>query len=258
VSSLFSLEGKKGLVLGVANKRSIAWGIAETVRAAGAELAFTYQGDKVKEKVEPLARKVDATLFEQCDITDDGQIERLFARIREAWDRLDFLVHSIAFAKADDLQGRFVKTSRDGFLIAHEISAYSLTAVLGAAEPLMGEGGSVVTISYIGGERVVRGYNVMGVAKASLEMSVRYLADNLGPQGIRVNAISAGPVNTLAARGISGFTGILKHVEERAPLRRNVTLEDIGGTAAFLLSPAASGITGEVIHVDSGYHILGL
>jgi len=208
--------------------------------------------------VEPLARKVGATLFEQCDITDDGQIERLFARVQEKWDRLDFLVHSIAFAKADDLQGHFVRTSRDGFLLAHEISAYSLTAVLGAAGPLLGEGSSVVTVTYIGGERVVRGYNVMGVAKASLEMSVRYLADDLGPRGVRVNAISAGPVNTLAARGISGFTGILKHVEERAPLRRNVTLEDIGGTAAFLLSPAASGITGEVIHVDSGYHVLGL
>jgi len=255
--SSFSLDGKRGLVLGVANRRSIAWGIAEAARAAGAELGFTYQGDKVRDKVEPLASSVGAALFEPCDITDDGQIERLFARIRERWDRLDFLVHSVAFARADDLQGSYTNTSRDGFLLAHEISSYSLTCLCRAAAPLMTEGGSVVTVSYLGGERVVPGYNVMGVAKASLEMSVRYLADSMGPAGIRVNAISAGPVSTLAARGISGFTGILKHVEERAPLRRNVTLEEIGATAAFLLSPAASAITGEVVHVDCGFHVLG-
>lgn len=258
MSGPFSLEGKKGLVLGVANKRSIAWAIAESAHAAGAELGFTYQGEKIKDKVESLAQSVGSPILEPCDVTDDAAIDRMAARVRDHWDHLDFLVHSVAFARADDLQGGFLGTSRDGFLLAQEISAYSLTAVCNAVAPMMHEGSSVVTVSYIGGERVVPGYNVMGVAKASLEMSVRYLAENLGPREIRVNAVSAGPVNTLAARGISGFSGILKHVEENAPFRRNVTLEEIGNAASFLLMPAASGITGEVLHVDSGYHVLGM
>lgn len=258
MSGLFSLQGKKGLVLGVANKRSIAWAIAEAAHAAGAELGFTYQGEKIREKVAPLAEKVGSPIFLPCDVTDDTAIERMVAGVREHWDHVDFLVHSVAFARAEDLSGGFLGTSRDGFLLAQEISAYSLTAICSAVAPMMRDGGSVVTVSYIGGERVIPGYNVMGVAKASLEMSVRYLAENLGRREIRVNAVSAGPVNTLSARGISGFSGILTHVEEHAPFRRNVTLEEIGGAAAFLLMPASAGITGEVLHVDSGYHVLGM
>lgn len=258
MSTLFSMEGKRGLVLGVANKRSIGWGIAEALHGAGATLGLSYQGDKIKDKVGPLAEKVNGAFLLPLDVTDDAQVDSFFDSVKQTWDGIDFVVHSIAFAKAEDLHGDFLATSRDGFALAHDISAYSLTRVARSAAPLMKEGGSIVTVSYLGGERVVQGYNVMGVAKAALEMSVRYLANDLGPRGIRVNAVSAGPVNTLAARGIGGFNDILTHVEERAPLRRNVSLEEIGGAATFLLSSAAAGITGEVVHVDSGYHILGL
>lgn len=252
------LAGRKGLVLGVANNRSIAWGIARTLASAGAGLGFTYQGEKLERRVRPLAEEVGCELFEPCDVTDNSQVDALFEKVREQWGRLDFLVHSLAFAPKDELEGEYLDTSREGFLMAHDISAYSLTQLSQRAAPLMAEGSSIVTLTYLGGERVVPGYNVMGVAKASLEMSVRYLSKDLGAKGIRINAISAGPVNTLAARGVSGFTKMLDEVKDRAPLQRNVTLDEIGGTAAFLLSPWAGGITGEVIHVDAGFHVLGM
>ncbi|MFN0058804.1 MAG: enoyl-ACP reductase [Planctomycetota bacterium] len=253
-----AMKGRRGLVLGVANQRSIAYGIAQSLKAAGARLAFTYQGERLLSMVEPLVTELGGEFLLPCDVSNDSQVDALFAEVRERWQGLEFLVHCLAFAKREDLSGEFLSTSRDGFALAHDVSAYSLTRLCQGAAPLMTTGGAVVTLSYLGGERVVAGYNVMGVAKASLEMSMRYLANDLGPRGIRVNAISAGPVKTLAARGVSGFTGILDVVEQKAPLRRNVSLEEIGATATFLLSPFASGITGEVVHVDGGYHILGL
>ncbi|MEM7164655.1 MAG: enoyl-ACP reductase [Planctomycetota bacterium] len=253
-----ALSGRKGLVLGVANNRSIAWGIAQSLRDSGAELGFTYQGDKLKGRVEPLAEELGVKLLLPCDVTNPDEVETLFARVKDEWGKLDFLVHSLAFAPKEELEGQYLKTSRNGFLMAHDISAYSLTALAQQALPLMSDGGSIVALTYLGGERVVPGYNVMGVAKASLEMSVQYLAHDLGPQGVRVNAISAGPVNTLAARGVSGFTKMMDIVGDRAPLKRNVTLEEIGCTASFLISPLSSGITGEVIHVDAGFHVLGM
>lgn len=257
-AKLDALQGRRVLILGVANQRSIAWGIAQALGAAGARLGFTYQGEKLKSWVEPLVREARGEFLVDCDVNDEPSLERLFAQVREQWEGLDGLVHCIAFARREELDGSYVDTSRAGFLLAHEISAYSLTRLAQLAKPLMGEGGSILTLTYLGGERVVPGYNIMGVAKASLEMSVRYLAHDLGAQGVRVNAISAGPVKTLAARGVSGFTRMMDIVAERAPLRRNVTLEEIGATACFLLSPVSSGITGEVIHVDGGYHILGM
>ncbi len=253
-----ALSGKRGLVLGVANDRSIGWGIAVSLAESGARLGFTYQGERLATRVGPLVEKIGGEFLLECDVTDDAQVDALFERVREHWGALDFVVHSLAFARKEDLAASFLETSRDGFRLAHDISSYSLTRVCQGAAPLMTEGGSVVTLSYLGGERVVPGYNVMGVAKASLEMSVRYLASDLGPRGIRVNAISAGPVNTVAARGVAGFTRMLEICKERAPLRRNVTTGEIGATACFLLSPLSSGITGEVIHVDSGYHVLGM
>lgn len=253
-----ALSGRKGLVLGVANNRSIAWGIAQSLKDSGAALGFTYQGEKLQKRVEPLAEEIGAELLVPCDVTNPGEVESLFAQVKEKWGRLDFIVHSLAFAPKNELEGAYLNTTRDGFLMAHEISAYSLTELAKHAQPLMTEGGSIVALTYLGGERVVPGYNVMGVAKASLEMSVQYLAHDLGPKGIRVNAISAGPVNTLAARGVSGFTKMMDVVGDRAPLQRNVTLEEIGCTASFLISPLSSGITGEVIHVDAGFHVLGM
>ncbi len=252
------IAGRKGLVLGVANDRSIAWGIAQSAAQSGARLGFTYQGERLASRVKPLIEKVNGDFLLECDVTKDGDVERLFAEVREQWGELDFVIHSLAFADKNDLSSEFLQTSRSGFLLAQDISAYSLTQIACHAQPLMKEGGSIVTLSYLGGERVVPGYNVMGVAKASLEMSVRYLANDLGPRGIRVNAISAGPVNTLAARGVAGFTKMLDIHEERAPLRRNVTLEEIGNTACFLVSPWSTGITGEVIHVDGGFHAMGM
>lgn len=252
------MTGRRGLVLGVANERSIAWGISQSLAGSGATLGFTYQGEKLKGRVEPLSKQIGCDFLVPCDVTDDAQVDALFARVEERWGKLDFLVHSLAFAPKEELEGEYLRTSRSGFLMAHDISAYSLTRVCQAAAPLMKDGGSVVTLSYLGGERVVPGYNVMGVAKASLEMSVMYLANDLGSRGIRVNAISAGPVNTLAARGVKGFTTMMDTVAERAPLRRNVTLGEIGATATFLLSPLSGGITGETIHVDAGFHVLGM
>jgi len=253
------LEGKKGIVLGVANKRSIAWAISRACSQAGAQLAFTYQGEKVRGKVEDLVQGLpgESPLY-ACDVTKKGEVRSVFQDLRERFGQLDFVVHSLAFAQREDLEGDYINTSRDGYLLAQEISSYSLTEVAREAAPLMEGGGSVITMSYLGGERAVPGYNVMGVAKAALEASVRYLACDLGKIGVRVNALSAGPVNTLAARGISGFGKILDVVAEKAPMRRNVEIDEVANAALFLLSPLSSGITGEIVHVDCGFHALGL
>ena len=252
------MAGRKGLVMGVANDRSIAWGISRVMAQCGARLGFTYQGERLAGRVKPLVDQLEGDFLVECDVTRDGDVEKLFAQVEKEWGGLDFVVHSLAFADKKDLGASYVETSRDGFLLAQDISAYSFTQVAHHASKLMPEGGSMLTLTYLGGERVVPGYNVMGVAKASLEMSVRYLANDLGPRNIRVNALSAGPVNTLAARGVGGFTKMLDVHEERAPLRRNVTLDEIGQTAAFLLSSWSSGVTGEVVHVDGGFHVMGM
>ena len=254
------LDGKSGIIFGVANKRSIAWAIAQSLSNAGMRLAFTYQGERLKESVEELTSSMAGSLLLPCDVTNDDEIAAVFTQVDRDFGKLDTLVHSVAFAPREDLESDFVKTSRGGFKLAHDISAYSLVGLTRAALPLMEKagGGSVMAMTYYGAEKAVEGYNLMGVAKASLEACVRYLAANLGPRNVRVNAISAGPVNTLAARGIKGFTGMLKHHAERAPLRRNVELEEIGNVALFLASPMSSAITGEVIYVDCGYNIIGV
>lgn len=253
------LEGKTGVVFGVANKRSIAWAIAQAWHAAGARLAFTYQGDRLKENVEELAGTFGAdTLILPCDVSRDAEIEAVFAAVGQRFERLDLLLHSVAFAPRDALEGVFVNTSREAFRVAHDISAYSLVALARAAAPLMTAGGSIVAMSYYGAEKVVPHYNVMGVAKAALEASARYLAYDLGPQKIRVNCISAGPVNTLAARGIAGFTDMLKHYENHAPLKRNVLPDELGATGTFLASDGAAAITGQTLYVDAGYQIMGM
>ena len=253
------LEGKIGVVFGVANKRSIAWAIAQAWAKAGARLAFTYQGARVKENVEELAGAFGKeTLILPCDVTKDEEIAAVFAAVQQRYGRLHLLLHSVAFAPKDALEGRFVNTSREAFRIAHDVSAYSLVALARAAAPLMVDGGSIIGMSYYGAEKVVPHYNVMGVAKASLEACTRYLAYDLGPQKIRVNCISAGPVNTLAARGISGFIEMLKRYEERAPLKRNVTAEELGASGLFLASDGAAAITGQVLYVDGGYQIMGM
>lgn len=254
------LEGKTGIIFGVANKRSIAWAIAQALSREGMRLAFNYQGERLREGVEELASGIEGSIVFPCDVTLDSEIAAFYKNIDETFGRLDAVVHSVAFAPREDLEGEFVNTSRDGFKLAHDISAYSLVGLTRAAMPLFEKsgGGSVLALSYHGAVKAVEGYNLMGVAKASLEASVRYLAANLGPKNVRVNAISAGPVNTLAARGIKGFTTMLKHHAERAPLRRNVELEEIGNAALFLASPMSSGITGEVMYVDCGYNIIGV
>lgn len=253
------LEGKLGIVFGVANKRSIAWAIAQAWHQAGATLAFTYQGERLKENVEELAGAFGPdTLITPCDVAKDEDIARVFDEAGKKLGRLDLMLHSVAFAPKEALEGEFVQTSREAFRVAHDISAYSLVALARAAAPWMTAGGSIVAMSYYGAEKVVPHYNVMGVAKASLEASTRYLAYDLGPKKIRVNCISAGPMNTLAARGISGFTGMLKHYEEHSPLKRNVLPEELGATGAFLASDGAAAITGQVIYVDSGYQIMGM
>ena len=254
------LDGKRGIVFGVANKRSIAWAIAQALFGAGMRLAFTYQGERLKENVEELAATLPGSLVYPCDVSSDGEVAAVFASVGRDLERLDTLVHSVGFARREDLEGTFVTTEREGFRVAHDVSAYSLVGLTRAALPLLerSDGPSVLAMTYLGSERVAAGYNVMGVAKASLEAAVRYLAADLGPRGIRVNAISAGPVNTLAARGIRGFTDMLKHHADRAPLRRNVELREIGDTALFLASRMASGITGEVIYVDCGYSIMAV
>jgi enoyl-[acyl-carrier protein] reductase I len=254
------LDGKTGIVFGVANKRSIAWAIAQALSREGMRLAFAYQGERLKENVAELASTIPNSPLYECDVTKDADIAAVFENAGNDLGGLDALVHSVAFAPKEDLENEYVKTSRDGFKTAHDISAYSLVSMTNAALQLFEKrgGGSVVALSYLGAVKAVDGYNVMGVAKASLEASVRYLASNLGPKNVRINAISAGPVNTLAARGISGFTTMLKHHADRAPLRRNVTLEEIGNAALFLLSPMSTGVTGEVLYVDCGYNIVGL
>ncbi|MBC7930075.1 MAG: enoyl-ACP reductase [Rubrivivax sp.] len=249
------LENKIGIILGVANKRSIAWATAQACTEAGAHLAFTYQNERLKENVEKLTAGTDAPLI-QCDVTKPEEVESAFAMVKEKFGRLDFLVHSLAFAPREALEGDFVVTTREAFQTALDISAYSLTEVSRAAAPLMTEGGSILSMTYYGAEKVVQNYNVMGVAKAALEASTRYLASDLGRQNIRVNALSAGPINTLAARGVGNLSTMLKHHAERAPLRRNVEPREVGNAALFLLSPLSSGITGEILHVDCGYNIM--
>ena len=253
------LDGKTGIVFGVANKRSIAWAIAQAWAREGAKLAFTFQGERVKENVAELAGTFGAdTLILQCDVTKDDEIANVFKTVGEKFGKLNLLLHSVAYAPKDALEGEFVNTSREAFRVAHDVSAYSLVALARAAAPLMTDGGSIVAMSYYGAEKVVPHYNVMGVAKAALEASTRYLAYDLGPKKIRVNCISAGPVNTLAARGISGFQEMLKHYEAHSPLKRNVLPEELGATGAFLASDGAAAITGQVLYVDSGYQIMGM
>ena len=252
------LENKIGMIFGVANKRSIAWACADACASHGARLAFTYQGERLKENVEKLAGELPDSLIVPCDVTQQDQVNAAFAAVKEKYGRLDFLVHSIAFAPREALEGEFIMTSREAFTTALEISAFSLTQLALAASPLMTDGGSIVTMSYYGADKVVMNYNVMGVAKAALEASVRYLAADLGKNNIRVNAISAGPINTLSARGVKNMGSLLGYVGERSPLRRNVSAAEVGNTALFLVSDLASGITGETIFVDCGYNIMGI
>jgi len=253
------LKNKRGIIFGVANKRSIAWATAQALHEAGARLAFAYQGERLKENVESLtnAEMPESPLF-SCDVAKQDEIDETFKRLAADFGRLDFLIHSIAFAPREALEGEYMKVERDAFLTALEISAYSLTQLARAAAPLMTEGGSIVTMTFHGADKVYQGYNVMGVAKAALESSVRYLAADLGPGKIRVNAISAGPIQTLSARGVSGLSNMLKHHAERSPLKRNVEAREVGNTALFLCSALSSGITGETIYVDCGYNIMGI
>jgi enoyl-[acyl-carrier protein] reductase I len=251
-------EGKRVLVFGVANERSIAWGIAQAMHEHGASFIFTYAGDALEKRVRPLAESVDADVI-RCDVTNDAEVEACFEQVSRKWDGIDVLIHAIGFANREDLEGRFLDTSRAGFLLAHDVSVYSLVLLARHAAPLLRErGGNIITMSYYGSEKVVQNYNVMGVAKAALEASVRYLAADLGPEGVRVNAISAGPIKTLAASGIRGFKAILSAVEEKTPMRRNVTQADVGNAALFLCSSLGAGVTGEVLYVDAGYNIMGL
>lgn len=252
------LAGKRGLVMGVANKRSIAWGIAKACSDAGAQLALTYQGDALKKRVGPLAEELGALLAGECDVTDPASIDAVFQTLEKEWGKLDFLVHAIAFSDKDELTGRYVDTSADNFNKTMDISVYSFTAIAQRAEKLMKDGGSMVTLTYYGAEKVMPHYNVMGVAKAALEASVKYLAVDLGSQNIRVNAISAGPIKTLAASGIGDFRYILKWNEYNSPLKRTVTIEEVGDSTLYLLSDLSRGVTGEVHHVDSGYHTVGM
>ena len=252
------MKGKRGLIMGVANDRSIAWGIAQAVADQGAELAFTYQGDALEKRVRPLAASVGSDILLPCDVTDEDSLDRVFSALKEKWGGIDFIVHAIAFSDKAELDGMYVDTTRGNFLKTMDISVYSFTAIAQKALPMMREGGSLLTLTYYGAERVMPHYNVMGVAKAALEASVRYLAADLGGRGIRVNAISAGPIKTLAASGIGDFRYILKWNELNSPLKRNVTIGDVGRAGLFLLSDLGSGVTGEVLHVDAGYHTVGM
>ncbi len=251
------MKGKRGLIMGLANDKSLAWGIAQKLHEAGAEMAFSFQGEALKKRVAPLAEQVGSDFLIECDVSDMAAMDAAFAEIEARWGKLDFLVHAIGFSDKHELRGLYVDTSLDNFLLTMNISAYSLVAAAKRARPLMKDGGSIITLSYYGAEKVIPHYNVMGVAKAALETSVKYLANDLGPEGIRVNAISAGPIKTLAASGIGDFRYILKWNELNSPLRRNVTIEDVGGAGLYLLSDLASGVTGEVHHVDAGYHLVG-
>jgi enoyl-[acyl-carrier protein] reductase I len=252
------MAGKKGLIMGVANERSLAWGIAKSVAAHGAELAVTYQGEVMEKRVRPLAEQLRASLIMPADVTDAASLDALFATLAEDWRRLDFLVHAIAYADREELKGKYLDTSAANFQKSMMISCYSFTELCRRAAPLMTDGGSLLTLTYLGAERVTPHYNVMGVAKAALEASVRYLAVDLGGAGVRVNAISAGPIRTLAASGIGDFRYILKWNEYNSPLKRNTTIEDVGGAALYLLSDLGAGTTGEILHVDSGYHVVGM
>ncbi|MET0366289.1 MAG: enoyl-ACP reductase FabI [Sphingobium sp.] len=252
------MSGKRGLIMGLANDKSLAWGIARALHAQGAELAFSYLGEALEKRVRPLAEEVGSDFLVSCDVADMDNIDAAFAEIEKRWGKLDFLVHAIGFSDKTELRGKYVDTTLDNFLMTMNISAYSLVAVTKRAVPLMAEGGSILTLTYYGAEKVIPHYNVMGVAKAALETSVKYLAMDLGPQNIRVNAVSAGPIKTLAASGIGDFRYIMKWNELNSPLRRNVTIEDVGGAGLYLLSDLASGVTGEIHHVDAGYNVIGM
>jgi enoyl-[acyl-carrier protein] reductase I len=252
------MKGKRGLIMGVANDRSIAWGIAKAMAAEGAELAFTYQGEAFGKRVLPLAQSLGSDFIVDADVTDDASLDRAFGELSARWDRLDFLVHAIAYSNKDELTGRFLNTSRDNFKNSLDISCYSLIEVARRAEPMMSDGGTILTLTYQGSTRVVPNYNVMGVAKAALEATVRYLANDMGPQGIRVNAISPGPMRTLAGASIGGARKTFKHTDQNAPLRANATLEAVGGTAVYLASEAGCCTTGEIVRVDGGFHVLGM
>ena len=252
------MKGRRGLIMGLANDKSIAWGIAKTLADHGAELAFSYQGEALRRRVEPLAAQVGSDFLAECDVSNEDSIDALFTTLQQRWDSIDFIVHAIGFSDKEQLRGRYADTTRDNFLMTMDISVYSFTAVARRAAAMMPNGGSMLTLTYYGAERVMPHYNVMGVAKSALETSVKYLANDYGPQGVRVNAISAGPIKTLAASGIGDFRLILKWNEFNAPLRRNVTIDDVGGSALYLLSDLASGVTGETHHVDAGYHTVGM
>lgn len=252
------MAGKRGLIMGLANDKSIAWGIARTLHDAGAELAFSYQGDALRKRVGPLAAQLGSDIVLPCDVGDEASLDALFSSLKEFWDGLDFVVHAIGFSDKSELRGRYVDTSRNNFNLTMDISVYSFTAVMQRAEKMMNSGGSALTLTYYGAEQVMPHYNVMGVAKAALEASVKYLAEDLGKDGIRVNAISAGPIKTLAASGIGDFRYIMKWNEYNSPLRRNVTIDDVGKSALYLLSDLGSGTTGENLHVDAGYHVVGM
>ena len=252
------MQGKRGLIMGLANDKSIAWGIAKACAEAGAEMCFSYQGDALKKRVEPLAAQVGSDFVAECDVADESSVDALFEAIKQRWGKLDFIVHAIGFSDKSELRGRYVDTSLDNFRMTMDISVYSFTAVAQRAEKLMTDGGSMLTLTYYGAEQVMPHYNVMGVAKAALEASVMYLAEDLGKDNIRVNAISAGPIKTLAASGIGDFRYIMKWNELNSPLRRNVTTEDVGKSALYLLSDLGSGVTGETLHVDAGYHVVGM
>ena len=253
------LDGKKAAIFGVANERSIAWAISEAFHAEGAELAFTFAGEILEKRVRPLAEGIGSKIILPCDVTKDAEIDKVFATLKQEWGGLDILIHAIAFANKEDLSNPYVQTSRAGFQLAMDVSAYSFVALAQRAAPLMeGRSGAILTLTYMGSEKVIPNYNVMGVAKAALEASVRYMAHDLGPKGIRVNAISAGPLRTLAAAGISDFKSMLHHVAERAPLKRNIDAEEVGKTALYLCSDWGSAVTGEVMHVDAGYNIMGM
>jgi enoyl-[acyl-carrier protein] reductase I len=252
------MKGKRGLIMGLANERSLAWGIARAVSAEGADLAFSYQGEALEKRVRPLALELGSDLLVDCDVSDMKALDRTFGALKERWETLDFVVHAIGYSDKSELRGKFIDTTMDNFLMTLNISVYSFVAVAQRARRLMSGGGSLLTLTYYGAEKVIPHYNVMGVAKSALEASVRYLATDLGPEGIRVNAISAGPIKTLAASGIGDFRYIMKWNEYNAPLRRNVTIEDVGGAGLYLLSDLASGVTGEIHHVDAGYNVVGM
>jgi enoyl-[acyl-carrier protein] reductase I len=252
------MAGKRGLIMGLANDRSIAWGIAKALAAQGAELAFSYQGEALQKRVAPLAQSIGSDFLFDCDVSDMAALDRAFEELRQRWDTIDFVVHAIGFSDKNELRGKYVETSLDNFLMSMNISVYSFTAVANRARAMMPNGGALVTLSYYGAEKVIPHYNVMGLAKSALETSVKYLAMDLGPENIRVNAISAGPIKTLAASGIGDFRYIMKWNEYNSPLRRNITIEEVGGAALYLLSDLASGVTGEIHHVDAGYNVVGM